>query len=200
MHKRVWLVIVAVLAVPGLVAYGQGPTNEARKASALRVPANLKLTRQAPMETKRAINVDAGQTPATPDKLTEDQLKDMLEKMGYEVKADGQPGSRYFEVTESRWYIDISLSSDGSTIWCSAGLNKIPTPAKAPSEKLLGLLSASGSWGYFAYFSQNQLLVIEKDIPNKGVTPASLKKALGNLASVMTDTQSIWTGENAFAP
>src|SRR5262249_39689121 len=67
MQKQVWLVIVATLAVPGL-AFGQGPTNDAKKASALRVPANLKLTRQAPMETKRAINVDGGQTPATADK------------------------------------------------------------------------------------------------------------------------------------
>src|SRR5262249_21581009 len=199
MQKRVWLLIVATLAVPGL-AFGQGPTNEAKKASALRVPANLKLTRQAPMDTKRAITADAGQTPATADKLTEDQLKDMLEKMGYEVKAEGQPGSRYFEVSESRWYLSISLSSDGSTIWCSAVLNKIPTPAKAPSEKLLGLLSASGSWGYFTYFSQNKIGVIERDLPNKRVTPAALKKTLSNMASVMTDTQSIWVGENAFAP
>ena len=199
MQKRVWLVVVALLAVPGLSVWGQEKGKDMRASSALRVPANLKLTRQAPMEAKRAINVD-GQTPATADKLTEDQLKDMLEKMGYEVKAEGQPGSRYFEVQESRWFLDISLSSDGSTIWCSAGLAKIPNAAKAPSDKLLGLLSANGSWGYFAYFSQNQLLVIERDVPNKGVTPASLKKTLGNLASVMTDTQSLWTGENAFAP
>src|SRR5262245_27606882 len=195
MPMRVWSV-VALLALITSPALAQD-----RKGSGPRIPSKITPAKQPPMETKRDIKVTGADTAAPKTgPLSEDQLQAMLQAMGYEVKADGMPGGRWFTVGEGRWNIQLSFSSDNSTLWVMQFLNKIADPAKAPSGKVLTLMPNNGTWGYFAYFSQSQFLVIERDVPNNGITPAQLRKVISNIAALMTETQSLWYAENALAP
>jgi hypothetical protein len=120
--------------------------------------------------------------------------------MGYEVKVfSSEGGPTEYQVAEGDWYILLQRSGNGSVIWVYAFLGKIPDPAKAPAEKLLGLLGANSANGFFVYMSQSQLLSIQRDVANSNVTPSVLRRALTNLSGSMTRTNDLWK-EGALAP
>ena len=77
-------------------------------------------------------------------------------------------------------------------IWVYANLTIIADPANAPSEKLLGLMSANSTFGFFNYRSDDKMLTLQQANPNENVTPAKVKQALGTFASVLTSTNDLW--------
>lgn len=205
MWKRALLVVTVLSVVlSGSLAQaqekkGKGGKGRAGMGAALRVSQQPTMTRSAPKETTRAIEVDEGTTPAG-GPLSEEQLHNMLKNMGYEVKVyTSEGGPTEYEVTEGGWYVLLQRSGNGSVIWVYAFLGKIPDPAKAPAEKLLGLLGANSANGFFVYMSQSQLLSIQRDVPNDNVTPSVLRRALTNLSGSMTRTNDLWK-EGALAP
>jgi len=172
------------------------PTANA-KSGPLR-PKNLKPVVRS-KETTRAINVGDDTPAPTTGALDREQLQAMLEAMGYEVKVLGEGEGTVFEVNEDGWPLLVLLSPDGTNVWVTQGLGKLPDPAHAPVDKVLGILSWNGADAHFVYFTDSQALWIQRDLANKGVKPAALRKTIAGVARIMTGTYDLWK-EGALAP
>ena len=150
-------------------------------------------------EKKRAIGV-VDSAPATGGgPLSSDQIEKILKDMGYEPKVHPYSDNtgKYFELEEGGWVLFLDLSGDKSNIWISANLAKVNNPAGPHSEKLLALLAANNTTAAtFIYYPSNQLIGIQRAVPNNNVTAGQLRKALNGIAGMMSHHYESWKGDN----
>jgi hypothetical protein len=150
-------------------------------------------------EKKRAVGVVDSAPSTGGGPLSSEQLEKMLRDMGYDLKVTpySDNSGKFLEVEEGGWSLTVDRSGDGSNIWISCGLAKINNPAGPHSEKLLALLTANNTpAGTFVYYPANQILGIQRGLPNTNITPGQLRKAIVGLAGMMTNTFELWKGDN----
>lgn len=138
--------------------------------------------------------------PAANGQLTLEALGNLLEAMG--LKATKFESSYNFTFpfkADIEWNMTMSatMSTDELGIWITAYLSEMPqTAADVPRTALLKLLAQNDELGdgiFFAYISKVRKIVMERMIPNEDITSASFKESIRELATRVTETQSLWT-------
>jgi hypothetical protein len=147
-----------------------------------------------------------GAVPAQAAPLTDDTLKAMLENLGYTVDVSGDKPPLRFKVPESApdgsfdftITVERSTDKDGRTLWIYTALFEIPKDKPVASSRLLALLAKSDEIGpmFFSYNDKNRLLYLNDPIPNRDITPASLRQTLKTLISTMVSTHDLWDVPN----
>ena len=130
-----------------------------------------------------------------------------LEALGTLMEAMGLKPTKYessFNFTfpfkaEAEWNMTMTatMSTDEMGIWITAYLADMPqTAADVPRTALLKLLAQNDELGdgiFFAYIPKVRKIVLERMIANEGITSASFKESIRELATRVTETQPLWT-------
>lgn len=145
----------------------------------------------------------AGDPPAAPKRLTNDELVKMATKLGYDVK----PTDKTFtQVTIDRagWrsVVNVSLAADGSRVWFEAWLLTATFPDDVPATAWRKLLAKNGELYpvAFTFNRDRKRLYLMHSIPNADVTPAVLREALELMDRTVEQTQPLWKLSNFVPP
>ena len=153
-----------------------------------------------------AAQADPGSTVPEPKpltvkatRLTDDQLKEMLDRMGYEYKIEAgngkQPNIYMLKVERDGWtyYLNVSLSFDGSLIWLFAPLKDLPPADKVPAERMEKIFAMTTNLGP-AFFSLNKSrwLYLNVTLVNKDVTAIKLRSEIDLVLSYVRATEDLW--------
>jgi len=125
----------------------------------------------------------------------------MLGTLGVQPRAAGTRFDFEFQSRESdqEWGFAMSvvLSQDSRTIWLMAWLEEMPEQAsKVPAAALLRMLAANdrlGNGKFFAYDRQNRRFLMQRVIPNEGITPAVLRKVIDDMAKGVIGSHPTWS-------
>ncbi len=128
-------------------------------------------------------------------------LGQMLVQLGVKPRA---AGTRFdFELqsrqSEKEWGFAMSavLSQDAGTIWVMAWLEEMPKQAsKVPAAALLRMLAENdrlGNGKFFAYDRQNRRFLMQRVLPNKGITPGFLREVFRDMASGVISSHQAWS-------
>ena len=138
--------------------------------------------------------------PAAKNPLTVEGLGTLLESMG--LKATQYESSFNFTFpfkAEAEWNMTMqaTMSTDEKGVWVTAFLADLPqAAADVPRAALLKLLAQNDDLGdgiFFAYIPKVRKIVLERMIPNEGITSANFKDSISELATRVTETQPLWT-------
>jgi hypothetical protein len=132
--------------------------------------------------------------PAAAEPLSAQQLKTMVENMGYAPKGLNDAASPLkFEIMLQSGGLDVYLaletSASGRYIWASAFLGK----AQVSGEEALALLKQTAAVQPTAFWITNSgSLMTGMAIDNRDVTPAHLKFVFEKIAADVATSQSVW--------
>ncbi|HWA97090.1 MAG TPA: hypothetical protein VG713_01295 [Pirellulales bacterium] len=180
--------VPAGYAAARMMARESSPHAEARRSAFMK----LDITKGEPAPAT------AGTAP-----MTIDDLKTMLDNMGYEVKVDQyKDGSKYLttNIPHSSWtfIFTFDLSPDKTNWWIGSYLGDVKDPSKVRADRLLKVLELENSaWpGYYAYFSQPQTVYYYRPLTNSNVKPALLRTTLESSMDSMMQTADTWDPAN----
>ncbi len=151
-------------------------------------------------------------SPATPamaqdqagSQVNADQLGQMVSALGLNP---AQKESRFdftfqAHVNDQDWALSMSaaLSQDGSAIWIIAWLDELPKNSNdVPRTALLRLLAQNDQLGdgkFFAYIPSNRRFVMQRSVPNSGLTSARLRLLLQDLGTSVVEAYPVWATVN----
>jgi len=163
----------------------------------------------APSQNGTAQNPPAAaapQTPVPPGALKHEQVRVLLENMGYQPKVyDNNVGTQFYALQFDRngWKMSltVSISEDYSYLWISAPLTAVSDPAKASPQALLKLLEQSYLNGpaYFSFRPNQNRIYLGMAILNKDVTAITLRARIEDFCAIVQQTESYWK-EQAVMP
>lgn len=125
----------------------------------------------------------------------------MLGTLGLKPTAVGTRFDFEFQTREGdqEWGFAMSavISQDSGTIWLMAWLEEMPKQAsKVPAAALLRMLAENdrlGNGKFFAYDRQNRRFLMQRVIPNEGITPAVLRDVIDDMAKGVIGSHVTWS-------
>ena len=125
----------------------------------------------------------------------------MLGTLGLKPTAAGTRFDFEFQTREGdqEWGFAMSavISQDSGTIWLMAWLEEMPKQAsKVPAAALLRMLAENdrlGNGKFFAYDRQNRRFLMQRVIPNEGITPAVLRDVIDDMAKGVIGSHVTWS-------
>jgi len=177
------MVIAALLgwAIPAQLAYAQQP-------------------KTPPKEEPKQQKEEPKPAPA-PGALTVESLKEMLDTLGYDIEKErkdekGNVFGYQLKVNSAKYgsHPCVSLSVDGTNLWFTQSLGKVPDPASVPTKILLNMLSANDLIYpvSFCYGEKFNNFYIVSMIANKGVKPKDMRQRIDQLTSVSEGYDHLW--------
>jgi hypothetical protein len=160
-----------------------------------------------PPATKTASSAAPTVTPAAtvaPGQLTEESLGNLLKSMGLKPEKVEKRYDFVFRSVYNKEDWDLSmtsvLSADGKSIWIMAWLDELPKSAlDTPRTALLRLLAANdrlGNGKFFAYVASNRRFVLQRIIPNEGLSTKLFRDALADLGTSVCESYPYWSVSN----
>ncbi|WP_373651889.1 type III secretion system chaperone [Schlesneria sp. DSM 10557] len=142
--------------------------------------------------------------PVVKGKLTDQTLGNLLQAMGLETKVQETRYDFGFKATieDQEWELSMStvLSQDASSVWVMAWLDELPkSAADVPRTALLRLLSDNDKLGkgkFFAYIAANRRFVLQRVVPNEGMTAEKFRAVLDDLGESVVATHPHWSVSN----
>jgi hypothetical protein len=122
---------------------------------------------------------------ATTGALTDESLGALLEKLGYEAKAQNSKTGTYYsiEFEEDGWTFryTVSLSPNKKFLWISTSVVTLSEGTKLPAETLLRLLEENDRIGptTISYDKQYKQIRVAVALYNRGITAGGLKEQMG---------------------
>lgn len=150
-----------------------------------------------------AAPVVAQDQPAA-DRVSIEQVTEMVSALGIQAQRKGNRCDFAFnaQMQDQEWALSMSvaLSEDGQSVWLIAWLDELPKASNdVPRGALLRLLAKNDQLGegkFFAYIPGNRRFVMQRSIPNTGLTSARLRLLLQDLGTSVVDTYPIWAVVN----
>lgn len=136
--------------------------------------------------------------------IDNDDLIDLVDELGYEYELfEANDGTEYprlqFEQQEGWFFpINVFLSSDKSILWLTQGLQVVPEDAD-DAAVFLKALEANGAYGppMFSIVPETRMLQMNQGVRNDGLDADALEEIITAFASVVEQTQPLWSFEVA---
>jgi uncharacterized protein (TIGR03067 family) len=147
--------------------------------------------------------VATGQEPAPaatagPKVLKIEELKTIVENLGYEPEADlldGKINLLYVQWKQGtfQFVLYLSISADGNDMIVQSPLKRLPQEEDAYGKELATILSK----GYYltpSHFvaDDTRMLRLIRFVPNRDLTPAKVRKALADFTDQVRNSESVW--------
>jgi hypothetical protein len=139
---------------------------------------------------------------ATGKTLTDADLKDLLETMGYEVNvtesADKRTQWMGVKVTRAElggtFEITVALSPNKKKLWAHVDLAELKPDHEANAPALLKLLERNAAIGpnHFRVDAKSKHLYMSRSTDNRGMTPGLVKEHLDLLLDTCVETKEFW--------
>ena len=137
--------------------------------------------------------------------LTERSLGNLIEAMGLQYKKEQQRYDFAFKAKHqgAEWELSMSavLAQNGESIWVMAWLDQMPdrpSITDVPRHSLLRLLALNDTLGqgkFFAYISSNKRFVLQRVVPNQGMSTEVFNNILQDLGASVVQTYPYWSIE-----
>lgn len=136
--------------------------------------------------------------PVQAKKVTLDELRTTLENMGYELKpslSDGKTVGYHLSMERSgiTVYGTVWMSSNGESIWIYGTLART-ADANTPAEALLAMLTEN--WNIapaiISHDPQTKKFKVSLVLQNSNITPATLRVALNQFATGVSQALGVW--------
>ena len=143
------------------------------------------------------VNADTPSPAAKEFTLTDENLKDKLEDMGFEVKVEKTGNTFFYTINlkhNARNYsFWSSISPDKSVFWINQTLVKFP-PIQSNAARLMKLLTNNSDSGlnFFKYVTEHKALTMTRGIANKALTTRSLRDQIDSFVSTIESTRADW--------
>lgn len=139
-----------------------------------------------------------------PGQLTEGQLGNLLQAMGLRPKKEIKRYDFAFKAVYEgeEWELSMStvLSQNEESVWIMAWLDELPKSANdVPRTSLLRLLADNdllGQGKFFAYIASNRRFVLQRVMPNEGMSTAKFRDRLKDLGASVVQTYPHWSVTN----
>ena len=192
------------------IAVSISPAADPTKQATTNVARTMATESAAHAEARRAsvIKLDIEKGDATPaangeGRLNIDELKTMLDNMGYDAKLDQyNDGTKYATVkiphSNCTFAFNFHLSPD-KTNWClSSYLGDVKDPATVRADRLLKVLELeNNAWpAYYTYSSKSNTVYYYRPVANSNLKPALLRTTLENAMDSMFQTSDTWDPAN----
>ncbi|MEM7810188.1 MAG: hypothetical protein AAF532_01745 [Planctomycetota bacterium] len=136
--------------------------------------------------------------------LTEDSLGQLIASLGLQPKKSESRYDFRFKTTYEgeEWDLTMSsvLSRNGESIWVMAWLDEMPeSSTEVPKAALLNLLSRNDEMGngkFFAYIPSNRRFVLQRVVPNRGVSARAYAGVLKDLGATVRSEYGNWSVAN----
>ena len=143
---------------------------------------------------------DAADVPAA-GAVNSDSLGQMLVLMEFKPRAAESRFDFEYQLRQGDqdwgFAMSVVLSQDAGTIWVMAWLEEMPKKAaKVPAAALLRMLAENdrlGNGKFFAYDRQNRRFLMQRVLPNKGITPGFLREVFRDMASGVISSHQAWS-------
>ena len=138
--------------------------------------------------------------------LTDESLGALLEKLGYEAKAEKtKTGTVYFlEFEQDGWTFrfTVSLSPNKKFLWVSTSVCTLPEGKKPSADALLKLLEATDRMGptMVGYDAKYRQVRVSVALWNRGITASLLKEQLGFFTNNVKEVAKLCEGLKGPAP
>lgn len=148
---------------------------------------------------------NAAETTAAPapkaGELNTQLLGTLLQAMGLKPDKVEQRYDFIFRSIHDREEWDLSMtavmSADNSSIWVMAWLDDLPkSAADVPRTALLRLLAANDRLGkgkFFAYVASNRRFVLQRVVPNQGISTRMFADVLKDLGASVVESYPQWS-------
>src|SRR5262245_54652398 len=141
--------------------------------------------------------------PATPKRLSSDELMKMVAKLGYETKLlDKETIQVTVERDGGRSVMRVNLSNDGTMVWADAWFVTVSHPEAVPGTTGMKLLAKNNEINpaAFTMAKQNKRVYLTKPLPNVDVKPADLRKLVEDMDKLIQDNTDLWKLSNFVPP
>ncbi len=136
--------------------------------------------------------------------ISEEQLGNLLKAMGLATTKKKKRYDFQFKANQNKeeWELSMSavLSENGEWVWVMAWLDPLPrSAADVPRTAMLRLLSDNDRMGngkFFAYVSSNRRFVLQRVIPNQGMSTKKFHGILSDLGSSVVEYYPHWSTDN----
>jgi hypothetical protein len=130
--------------------------------------------------------------------LTDEGLKELLERMGYEfevIKSTSGTPMYKVKLEQGGWTFTlyVSLSGDKLMLWVAAPLQELPAGDKVPEAILEKILQKTDELGPTQFSLKGRRLYLNRPVENHNITPARLRQALDGTATDVKDTVTYWS-------
>lgn len=133
--------------------------------------------------------------------LNNELLGTLLKAMGLKPDKVEQRYDFIFRSIHDREEWDLSMtavmSADNSSIWVMAWLDDLPkSAADVPRTALLRLLAANDRLGkgkFFAYVASNRRFVLQRVVPNQGISTRMFADVLKDLGASVVESYPQWS-------
>jgi hypothetical protein len=148
-------------------------------------------------------------------KVTMEELGQMLEIMGYELKPfkdkdgrpmtdkEGKPVGYVFTIKSGTWTIpcEVSLSGSKENIWFCSVLVTLSEGSPVPTEAILAMLESNGPTypNYLCYNRSAKSVEFNFLLKNGTVTVATLREAIDGYTTAVKDLVNTWKKAGAEA-
>jgi hypothetical protein len=130
--------------------------------------------------------------------MTDAQLKEMLELLGYDVQEDKSSSNPTYTIKVVRknltYTLTVSLSGSKTKLWASSALAELKTEHASQPDKLLKLLELNQKIGpsHFYYYDKFKMIYIAKPMDNRGVTAKLLREHIDELMEQIIANEPFW--------
>jgi len=135
---------------------------------------------------------------AAPKKLTNEELKTIVENLGYEPEADMKDGKinlliLQFKQGTFQFVLYVSVSNDGNDIIVQAPLKNLPEKEDAYGKELVAMMAKGFSMtpSHFVVDDSRKLRLL-RFVPNQDLTPAKVRKSIGDFTDQVRTTEDLW--------
>ena len=139
---------------------------------------------------------------STAKELNTDDLREMMEKMGYELtvteSADGKTKWIRVKMTRSElggsFNVCLALSPSNTKLWAHVGVAAFNTEHEGNAVRLLKLLERNEDVGpvHFRYSVKQKQLFMSSAIDTRGLTPALVREQIEGLLDKCVETKDDW--------
>lgn len=134
-----------------------------------------------------------------PSRVDGDDLIDFADSLGYDFEeSETNDGEPYVTLTFEKgdWTMKITalVSTDGSNIWLTNVLDNVPQDENLERvfQKLLVANYTTTGAACFAIDEQNDLLILQQAIPNRGVDEDVFEDEVDKFLDVIIATSDLW--------
>lgn len=137
--------------------------------------------------------------PANPGVLSDASLKEMLEKLGYDVKEEKNGASMIYWVEVDsgglKYSVSLQVSPNKEKLWFIVPLSDVNEEHLKQADRWVKLTELNDQIGpcYFRYNVKFKRLYMSRPMDNHGVTAKSFRDSLVRTLDRCTETKANWS-------
>lgn len=136
------------------------------------------------------------QASSNSSNLSDRELRQVLERAGFEIVTTHSGNVYEIEKTEGDWTFPVlvELSPDGSNLWVTVVLQEFTGRLEDHAVRFAKLLAVNGTYGnvFFKFDTETKMMMLVGSRPNQNITPSVADELIGLLSAIAVENDRLW--------